>query len=234
MLRTIKLGEADRIVTILTQGHGKVRAVAKGVRKTGEPVRRPARADEPRRAAVLPGPRARRRHPGRDASTRTGRCARTTRCSPTRSRCSRRSTRSRRSASRTPALYRMLVGRAAHAGEPSRRPLVTPGVLLEAASLEGFHRMLDGCARCGDETRRRSPRSTSTRAACCASTCGRLGGRRLAARGARRCCGGCSAAGSTARSPSRPSAAHVHEVERLGIAALEHHVERRLRSTALL
>ena len=34
VLRTIKLGEADRIVTIMTQGHGKVRAVAKGVRKT--------------------------------------------------------------------------------------------------------------------------------------------------------------------------------------------------------
>ena len=34
MLRTIKLGEADRIVTIFTQGHGKVRAVAKGIRKT--------------------------------------------------------------------------------------------------------------------------------------------------------------------------------------------------------
>src|SRR5438874_12628893 len=35
VLRTIKLGETDRIVTILTQGHGKVRAVAKGVRKPG-------------------------------------------------------------------------------------------------------------------------------------------------------------------------------------------------------
>ncbi len=35
VLRTIKLGEADRIVTFLTQGHGKVRAVAKGVRKSG-------------------------------------------------------------------------------------------------------------------------------------------------------------------------------------------------------
>jgi len=34
VLRTMKLGEADRIVTILTQGMGKVRAVAKGVRKT--------------------------------------------------------------------------------------------------------------------------------------------------------------------------------------------------------
>lgn len=34
VLRTHKLGEADRIVTLLTQRHGKVRAVARGVRRT--------------------------------------------------------------------------------------------------------------------------------------------------------------------------------------------------------
>ena len=34
VLRTYKLGEADRIVVLMTAGHGKVRAVAKGVRKT--------------------------------------------------------------------------------------------------------------------------------------------------------------------------------------------------------
>ena len=34
VLRTHKLGEADRIVTMLTKQHGKVRAVAKGVRRT--------------------------------------------------------------------------------------------------------------------------------------------------------------------------------------------------------
>ena len=34
VLRTYKLGESDRIVVLLTQEHGKVRAVAKGVRKT--------------------------------------------------------------------------------------------------------------------------------------------------------------------------------------------------------
>ena len=34
ILRTYKLGEADRIVVMLTEHHGKVRAVAKGVRKT--------------------------------------------------------------------------------------------------------------------------------------------------------------------------------------------------------
>lgn len=34
VLRTHKLGEADRIVTLLTRAHGQVRAVAKGVRRT--------------------------------------------------------------------------------------------------------------------------------------------------------------------------------------------------------
>ncbi len=34
VLRTMRLGEADRIVTLATPEHGKVRAVAKGVRRT--------------------------------------------------------------------------------------------------------------------------------------------------------------------------------------------------------
>lgn len=33
VLRAVKLGEADRIITLLTRGHGKIRAVAKGVRR---------------------------------------------------------------------------------------------------------------------------------------------------------------------------------------------------------
>ncbi len=34
VLRSMKLGEADKIVTVMTQGSGKVRGVAKGIRKT--------------------------------------------------------------------------------------------------------------------------------------------------------------------------------------------------------
>jgi DNA repair protein RecO (recombination protein O) len=34
VLRTQKLGEADRIITVLTRSHGRVRAVGKGVRRT--------------------------------------------------------------------------------------------------------------------------------------------------------------------------------------------------------
>ena len=35
ILRTQRLGEADRIITMLSRSHGRVRAVAKGVRRTG-------------------------------------------------------------------------------------------------------------------------------------------------------------------------------------------------------
>ena len=35
VLRTYKLAESDRIIVLLTEEHGKIRAVAKGVRKTG-------------------------------------------------------------------------------------------------------------------------------------------------------------------------------------------------------
>lgn len=34
MIRTSRLGEADRIITLLTREHGRIRAVAKGVRRT--------------------------------------------------------------------------------------------------------------------------------------------------------------------------------------------------------
>ena len=34
VLRTYRLGEADKIIVFLTERHGKVRAVAKGIRKT--------------------------------------------------------------------------------------------------------------------------------------------------------------------------------------------------------
>ena len=34
VLRTYKLGEADRIISMLSRDHGKVRAVARGVRRT--------------------------------------------------------------------------------------------------------------------------------------------------------------------------------------------------------
>src|SRR6185312_13551457 len=51
VLRTMRLGEADRIVTFLTPEHGKVRAVAKGVRKTKSKIG--ARVEPPSHVALL-------------------------------------------------------------------------------------------------------------------------------------------------------------------------------------
>ena len=84
-------------------------------------------------------------------STPTARCGSTTAASPTRCRCWRPPTRSRRTASRTPPLYRMLVGALRTlAAEPS--PLVSAAFFWKLLALEGFHPLLDVCARCGNES----------------------------------------------------------------------------------
>ena len=51
VLRTHKLGEADRIVVLMTAGRGKVRTVAKGVRKTKS--RFGGRLEPPRHVSLL-------------------------------------------------------------------------------------------------------------------------------------------------------------------------------------
>ena len=96
--------------------------------------------------------------------------------------------------------------------------------------------MLDGCARCGGSTRGDGDaswsRSISTRAARSAGRVPAAAGRPLtpdALALLRRMLGG----GLNGVLAEPPGAA-AHEVEHLGIRALEHHVERRLRSTALL
>ena len=65
VLRTMRLGEADRIVTMLCRTHGKVRAVAKGVRRTTS--RFGGRLEPLSHVSLLcwQGQRARHRQPGR-------------------------------------------------------------------------------------------------------------------------------------------------------------------------
>ena len=109
-----------------------------------------------------------------------------------------------------PAMYRMLTG-ALHTLAATRNPLVTPAFFWKLLSLEGFHPLLDGCARCGEPdgglagdtgSITSSSRSISKRAA-------RSAGRARAAVAGRshptgsRCCDGCSAAVSTAHWPRR-------------------------------
>ena len=197
VLRTIKLGEADRIVTILTQGHGKVRAVAKGVRKTSsrfgarlEPMSRVAlqcyrgrELDVVTQAETLEANRALREEygllthaiPMLEAVDQVA-----------------------QEHEPNPALYRMLTG-ALRALAELQNPVVTSAFFWKLLSLEGIHPMLDDCARCGrgGRTARRRRRADRVRSRRGRHAVPRVRARRRLAVVVRRrslCCAGCSAA----------------------------------------
>ena len=233
VLRAIKLGEADRIVTIFTQGHGKVRAVAKGIRKTTskfgarlEPTSRVAlqcykgrELDIVTQAETIDANRVLREEyallthaiPMLEAVDQVA-----------------------QEREPNPALYRMLTG-ALHTLADDPQPARHARVLLEAALARGFPpdaRRLRPVRRVRRRTTTASTswsRSISTRAARCAGACARGGGRPVTPGGAR------AVAARARRRPQRrarrDAGPAAHEVEHLGIRALEHHVERRLRST---
>jgi DNA repair protein RecO (recombination protein O) len=235
VLRTIKLGEADRIVTVLTQGHGKVRAVAKGVRKTSS--RFGARL-EPMSRVALQCYRGRELDVVTQAETlEANRVLREeygllTHAIPMLEAVDQVS----QEHEPNPALYRMLTG-ALRALADLANPVVTSAFFWKLLSLEGIHPMLDGCARCGREANAEADDveliafDLDEGGALCRS-CARGGGWPLS-NGAldllRRMLGG----GLNGVFAQQPGPA-THEVEQLGIRAVEHHVERRLRSTALL
>ena len=147
VLRAIKLGEADRIVTIFTQGNGKIRAVAKGIRKTTSKFG--ARLEPMSRVAL-------QCYKGRELdivtqaeSLDSNRVLREEYSLLTRSVPMLEAVdQVAQDREPNPAMYRMLTG-ALHALATTRNPLVTPAFFWKLLSLEGFHPLLDGCARCG-------------------------------------------------------------------------------------
>ena len=241
VLRAIKLGEADRIVTIFTQGHGKIRAVAKGIRKTTSKFG--ARLEPMSRVAL-------QCYKGRDLdivtqaeSLDSNRVLREEYSLLTRSVPMLEAVdQVAQEREPNPAMYRMLTG-ALHALATTRNPLVTPAFFWKLLSLEGFHPLLDGCARCGEQPGEEPMNSDSDgdhelvafdleEGGTVCRACARGGGRPLTPGGLallRRVLGG-GLNGALAETPG-PAA---HEVEHLGVRALEHHVERRLRSAVLL
>jgi DNA repair protein RecO (recombination protein O) len=233
VLRTIKLGEADRIVTIFTQGHGKVRAVAKGVRKTTSKFG--ARL-EPTRCVALQCYRGRELDVVTQAETLEAHralreeYALLTHAVPMLEAVDQIA----QEREPNPALYRMLTGALRTLAE-RRSQLVTSAFFWKLLSLEGFHPVLDDCARCGaaqgdDDARLVAFDLEEGGALCCG--CARGSGRPVSpdalALLRRMLNGGLN--GVLAEPPN----AATHEVEHLGIRALEHHAERRLRSASLL
>jgi DNA repair protein RecO (recombination protein O) len=147
VLRTYRLGEADRIVVLLTAGHGKVRAVAKGVRKTKS--RFGSRLEPTSNVSLL-------MYEGRELDI-VSQAESIDHFRPIRDDLARVSdamalleavdqVAQEREANL--ALYQMLVG-ALRALADRRAPLLVPAFFWKLLSLEGAGPLLDQCARCG-------------------------------------------------------------------------------------
>jgi DNA repair protein RecO (recombination protein O) len=230
VLRTIKLGEADRIVTILTQTNGKVRAVAKGIRKTAsrfgarlEPTSHVAlqcyrgrELDIVTQVETIDSFRPLREHYG---------------CLTHAISMLEAVDQIAQERERNLALYRMLVGALRTLAErPS--PVVSAAFFWKLLSLEGFHPILDACARCGAEGGPFPAFDLGEGGVLC-EPCSHLLGRRISPATlavVAQIVGG-NLNQVLADPPTGPL---LTEVERLAIGALEYHSERRLRSASLL
>lgn len=151
VLRTYRLGEADRIVVFATEARGKVRAVAKGVRRTAskfgarlEPLSHvnlllwQGRSDLEivNQVEVLDHFRTVRED--LDRMTRGLALLEVT-------------DQLSQEGHPDPALYRMLVGALRALADPARDPtMVAPAFFLKALVLEGAEPVLDACASCGE------------------------------------------------------------------------------------
>ena len=216
VLRTIRLGEADRIVTFVTPGHGKVRAVAKGVRKTKS--RFGGRLEPTSHVTLL-------LYEGREIDIVTQ--AETLEVHRV----------LREDLDRLSAAVRLLeaVDQVAQERQPARRLYqMLLGALLVAAfelkllSLEGFHPRLDACASC-DGPGPLVGFDLGLGGALCRS-CG-MGA--PVSRGALDAMGRILN-GDLASALNEPAGPVSHEVEQLATRALEHHLERRLRAAHVL
>ena len=152
VLRTQKLGEADRIVTLLTRRHGRVRAVAKGVRRTGS--RFGARVEpfthvdlqlhEGRSLDVVTQAETIEPYGERIASD----YARYTAGTAVLETAERLTAEEREPSIR---LYLLVVGALRALAEGAHTPtLVLDAFILRAMAIAGYEPALDACARCGE------------------------------------------------------------------------------------
>ncbi len=225
VLRTIRLGEADRIVTIMTEQHGKVRAVAKGVRRTAskfgarlEPLSHVAilawqgrsDLDIVNQAEVIDTFRTIREDLDRTSAAlsmlevvdQVG-----------------------QERHANPQLYEMLVG-ALRVLDGADTPMVAPAFFLKVLALEGSAPVLDMCVSCGEEDSAQLVAFDLIEGGVHCRNCRR--GRPISARGLellRRTLGG-GLAGVLAE----PRSSATDEVASLATEAMEAHLDRRLRA----
>jgi DNA repair protein RecO (recombination protein O) len=222
VLRTWKLGEADRIVNLMTKGHGKVRAVAKGVRKTKskfggrlEPTAHVAlQLYEGRELDIVTQAESLDQFATfrTDVDRFTGASAMLEAVDQV-----------AQEGERNPELYQLLLGALRALAGPGG-PLVLPAFFLKLLALEGFRPMLDRCAGCGEEAELVAFNDLDGGALC--ATCRRGVAISPEALALMRLILG----GKLGEALSQPAGPATHEVQVLATGALEHHLERRLRS----
>jgi len=226
VVRTYKLGEADRIIVLFTRDRGKVRAVAKGVRKTSS--RFGARLEPTSHIAV-------QLYEGRELDTITQAeslesfrglrddLERITRSSSMLEAVDHMS----QERERNTKLYTMLVG-ALRTLAQHDHPLIVPAFFFKLLALEGLRPMVDACVICerrdnlcafdleeGGVLCADHRRGTALTPEAIELLQAILGGRIAAALG----------------QPLSPASV---DVEHLATRAMEHHLERRLRSIGVL
>jgi DNA repair protein RecO (recombination protein O) len=225
VLRTYKLGESDRIVVLLTQDHGKVRAVAKGVRKTHSKFG--ARLEPMSHVKLLLAQ-------GRELDiVNQAECVET--LAPMMVDLDHLTNgiavleaadQMAMDREPVPHLYRMVVGALRTIAERSG-PLVVPSFYWKLLAAEGVAPELDACVRCGEEGPLVAFDMDQGGALCRACRTGAplsaealelmrmiLGGR----------------LNDALAVPSSPA---THEVAAHATRSLEHHIERRLRTVAM-
>ena len=228
VLRTYKLGESDRIVVFMTADNGKVRAVAKGVRKTKskfgarlEPMSHvrlllyrgrdldivsQAESVEPLAPLLASLDRASQAMAALEAVDQLG-----------------------LEREPNPRLYQMAVGVLRTIAERPA-PLNVPAFYWKLLAAEGLEPYLDGCVRCGDD----GPEVTlvafdlNEGGALCRN-CRTGTSLSPAALGIMRGIFG----GQLRAALALPESPATHEVATLATRALEHHIERRLKAVAM-
>ena len=222
VLRTLKLGEADRIITFVTAEHGKVRAVAKGVRKTKSRLRgrvevltqvtmmcwRGRELDVVNQAEVVDHFKSIRADYDRLPIAQT---------------MLEVVDHVSLEHHANPELYAMLVG-ALRTLDEQASPVLLGAFLWKLLALEGVGPSLDQCARCGEAVELVAFDANEGGFLC--RTCRR--GTSVAPETLEllaRVTGG-GLRGALAEPPGRAPA----ELERLGMEATEHHLDRRVRS----
>jgi DNA repair protein RecO (recombination protein O) len=227
VLHTWKLGEADRIASLLTRTHGRVRAVAKGARK--------ARSRFGGR--VEPGVHlALQLYAGRGELDTITQVEAVDAMAATRSDLARLG----RAAvmlevaghigpdrEPDPALYHLLLG-ALRTLDQQDRPLVVAGFLWKVLIQEGVQPALDGCGGCGTEEDLVAfdPAGGGVRCRLC-----RVGiPLHPEALDVLRALG----EGRLRSVFDRPASAATRAVEQIALAAMEHHLERRLRAAGVV